>query len=121
MIAIIDYGAGNLKSVERAVTYLGYQGRITSNAETILAADKVILPGVGAARATMQNLNEVGLDAVLRQVYQDDTPLLGICIGIQILFGNFARVECSKDFNLCNIAIVVEMLAAMIAREVQHG
>ena len=86
MIAIIDYGAGNLTSVERAVKYLGYDGKITADSETILTADKVIFPGVGAARATMDNLNAGGLSEILKQVYNAGKPMLGICIGIQILF-----------------------------------
>ncbi|MBI1923770.1 imidazole glycerol phosphate synthase subunit HisH [Candidatus Poribacteria bacterium] len=88
MIAIIDYGAGNLTSVARALAYLGYDGRITADPEMILEADKVIFPGVGAARATMDNLNAGGLSAVLRQVYESGKPMLGICIGIQILFNH---------------------------------
>lgn len=86
MIAIIDYGAGNLTSVERAVKYLGYDGKITADSETILTADKVIFPGVGAARATMDNLNAGGLSEKLKQVYNAGKPMLGICIGIQVLF-----------------------------------
>ena len=86
MIAIINYGAGNLTSVERAVTYLGYDGKITADAETILSSEKVIFPGVGAARATMDNLNACGLADVLKSCYKTGKPMLGICIGIQILF-----------------------------------
>ena len=86
MIAIIDYGAGNLTSVERAVTYLGYDGKITADADAILSAEKVIFPGVGAARATMDNLNARGLADVLKSCYKTGNPMLGICIGIQILF-----------------------------------
>ena len=70
MIAIIDYGAGNLTSVERAVTYLGYDGKITADADTILSSEKVIFPGVGAARATMDNLNVHGLADVLKSCYK---------------------------------------------------
>ena len=86
MIAIIDYGAGNLTSVERAVQYLDYDGKITADPQTILDAEKVIFPGVGAARATMDNLNTAGLAEVLWEVYKSGKPMLGICIGIQILF-----------------------------------
>ena len=86
MIAIIDYGAGNLTSVERAVTYLGYDGKITADTETILSSEKVIFPGVGAARATMDNLNVHGLSDVLKSCYKTGKSMLGICIGIQILF-----------------------------------
>ena len=86
MIAIIDYGAGNLTSVERAVQYLGYDGKITADPQTILGAETVIFPGVGAARATMDNLNAAGLAEILWEVYKSGKPMLGICIGIQILF-----------------------------------
>lgn len=86
MIAIIDYGAGNLTSVERAAQYLGYDGKITADPQTILEAEKIIFPGVGAARATMDNLNAAGLSEILWKVYKSGKPMLGICIGIQILF-----------------------------------
>ena len=86
MIAIIDYGAGNLTSVERAVTYLGYDGEITADTDIILSSEKVIFPGVGAARATMDNLNADGLADVLKTCYKTGKSMLGICIGIQILF-----------------------------------
>ena len=86
MIAIIDYEAGNLTSVGRALAHLGYKNEITSAAETILAADRVIFPGVGAAKATMQTLQKRGLNQVLTDFYRTGRPMLGICIGIQILF-----------------------------------
>ena len=86
MIAIIDYEAGNLTSVARALTHLGYKNEITSTPETILAADRVIFPGVGAAKATMQTLQKRGLNQVLTDFYRTGKPMLGICIGIQILF-----------------------------------
>ena len=86
MIAIIDYDAGNLTSVARALTHLGYKNEITAAAETILAADRVIFPGVGAAKATMQTLQKRGLNQVLTDFYRTGRPMLGICIGIQILF-----------------------------------
>ena len=86
MIAIIDYDAGNLTSVARALTHLGYKNEITAAAETILAADRVIFPGVGAAKATMQTLQRRGLNEVLTDFYRTGRPMLGICIGIQILF-----------------------------------
>ena len=86
MIAIIDYKAGNLTSVARALDHLGYENQITDDAETILAAERVIFPGVGAAKATMENLNNHSLDDILVQYYKSGKPMLGICIGIQILF-----------------------------------
>ena len=86
MIAIIDYEAGNLTSVARALTHLGYKNQITPTAETILTADRVIFPGVGAAKATMQTLHKRGLNQVLADFHRTGKPMLGICIGIQILF-----------------------------------
>ena len=86
VIAIIDYNAGNLTSVARALTHLGHKNEITAAAETILAADRVIFPGVGAAKATMRTLQKRGLNEVLTDFYRTGRPMLGICIGIQILF-----------------------------------
>ena len=87
MIAIVDYKAGNLASVKRALEYLGHECEITDRAEKIVAADRVILPGVGAAGATMENLRALNLVDVLRDdVARAGKPFLGICIGIQVLF-----------------------------------
>ena len=86
MIAIIDYKAGNLTSVARALDSLGYENRITDDIDTILYAERVIFPGVGAAKATMGNLQKSSLDEVLLKFYKSGKPMLGICIGIQILF-----------------------------------
>ncbi|MCY4401222.1 MAG: imidazole glycerol phosphate synthase subunit HisH [Candidatus Poribacteria bacterium] len=86
MIAIIDYKAGNLTSVARALDHLGYENEITDDVNTILDAERVIFPGVGAAKATMDNLQIGSLDGVLIKFYESGKPMLGICIGIQILF-----------------------------------
>ena len=86
MIAIIDYDAGNIKSVEKALKYLGKDAVITRDREEILSADKVILPGVGAFGDAMYNLKKYGLDEVLREVAERQIPLLGICLGLQLLF-----------------------------------
>ena len=86
MVAIIDYEAGNLTSVARALTHLGYENQITSDPEAIVAAERVIFPGVGAAKATMETLQRRGLNEVLIDFYRTGKPMLGICIGIQILF-----------------------------------
>ncbi len=86
MTAIIDYNAGNLKSVEKALTMLGEPCTITGNAAEILSADKVILPGVGAFKDAMEQLRRAELDKVIREVIQKDTPFLGICLGLQLLF-----------------------------------
>lgn len=86
MIAIVDYRAGNLTSVARALEHLGHRSEITDRADRIRAAERVILPGVGAAGATMENLRALGLDQVLREeVCAAGKPFLGICIGIQVL------------------------------------
>ena len=86
MIAIIDYNAGNWTSVQRAVNYLGFQAEITTDPDLIQSAEKIIFPGVGAAKATMTTLRERGLDLILRQSFEVGKSMLGICIRIQILF-----------------------------------
>ena len=86
MIAIIDYDAGNIKSVEKALQKLGQEVIITRDAETILNADKVILPGVGAFGDAMANLKKYELDKVIYQVVEKNIPFLGICLGLQLLF-----------------------------------
>ena len=86
MTAIIDYDAGNLKSVEKALQALGEETVITRDREEILAADRVILPGVGAFGDAMEKLHQYGLVEIIRQVVQKGTPFLGICLGLQLLF-----------------------------------
>ncbi|HEY31509.1 MAG TPA: imidazole glycerol phosphate synthase subunit HisH [Dehalococcoidia bacterium] len=86
MITIIDYGAGNLRSVVNAIARLGYQTKITSNADDVLAAKVLILPGVGAAGDTMANLNRLQLTGPINQYISDGKPFLGICVGLQVLF-----------------------------------
>ena len=86
MIAIIDYDAGNIKSVEKALLLLGQEIVVTKDRETILGADKVILPGVGAFGEAMEHLKNYGLDKVIHEVVERQIPLLGICLGMQLLF-----------------------------------
>lgn len=86
MIAIIDYGAGNLRSVVNAISRLGYQAEVTSRPAEVLKAQAVILPGVGAAADTMANLRQQGLDSPIRQFIAGGKPFLGVCIGMQVLF-----------------------------------
>ena len=86
MIAIIDYDAGNLKSVEKALVSLGEETIITRNFSEILSADKVILPGVGAFGDAMAQLKKYELDKVVHEVAEKETPLLGICLGLQLMF-----------------------------------
>lgn len=86
MIAIIDYDAGNIKSVEKALHYLGEEAVITRDAGEILSADKVILPGVGAFGDAMEKLNRYGLVPVIHDVVEKGIPFLGICLGLQLMF-----------------------------------
>lgn len=86
MVAIIDYDAGNIKSVEKAVALLGQEAVLTRNREEILAADHVILPGVGAFGDAMEKLHGYGLVSVIRETADQKTPFLGICLGLQLMF-----------------------------------
>ena len=86
MIAIIDYDAGNIKSVEKAVLSLGEEAVITRDAQTILSADGVILPGVGAFGDAMEKLHSYGLVDVVRECVKKEIPFLGICLGLQLMF-----------------------------------
>ena len=86
MIAIVDYDAGNIKSVEKALEYIGEQPFVTRDSETILSADKVILPGVGSFGDAMEKLQKYGLVEILHEVVKKGIPLLGICLGLQLLF-----------------------------------
>jgi len=86
MIAIIDYGMGNLGSVEKALTYLGYRSVITDSPREAMTADGMILPGVGAMGSAMEALTGKGLDKVVRTFTDTGRPFLGICLGMQMLF-----------------------------------
>lgn len=86
MIAIIDYDAGNLKSVEKALVKLGQDVIVSRNPQDILKADKVILPGVGAFGDAMHNLEKYNLVDTIKEVVENNTPFLGICLGLQLLF-----------------------------------
>ena len=86
MIAIVNYQAGNLTSVQRALSYLGYESKITSNPSEILKAKRVIFPGVGAAGTAMEDLKKTGMGETLKEIYLRKIPLLGICLGTQVIF-----------------------------------
>jgi glutamine amidotransferase len=85
MIVIIDYDAGNLASVFRAVSHLGFSCAITKDVNEIKAADRIIFPGVGAAGAAMESLQQSGLNVVIKEAFSDGKPILGICLGSQII------------------------------------
>ena len=93
MITIVDYKAGNLTSVKRALDHLGIQNRISKDPDTIRKAEQVIFPGVGAAGAAMEVLKERNLDFALKEAFAKGTPILGICIGSQII------LSCSEEGN----------------------
>ena len=86
MIAIIDYDAGNLKSVEKALISLGEEVVVSRERDVLLSADKVVLPGVGAFGDAMNKLSEYGLIEVIKEIVDNNTPFLGICLGLQLLF-----------------------------------
>lgn len=97
MIAIIDYGAGNLRSVVNAITKLGHQPKITSSPGDLLDAQAVILPGVGAAGETMKSLKKLGMVKPIRKFIGEGRPFFGVCLGLQILFDyteEGGRYEC---------------------------
>ena len=86
MIAIVDYDAGNIKSVEKALQFLGQEPVVTRDKETLLQAEKVIVPGVGAFGDAMGKMHQYGLVEVLRKIAGKGTPILGICLGLQLFF-----------------------------------
>jgi glutamine amidotransferase len=86
LIAIIDYGMGNLASVANAFAQLGFKAYITSEPEMVLKADRVVLPGVGAFADAMKNLRNTGMDQVIHETVKRNIPLLGVCLGLQLLF-----------------------------------
>ena len=88
MIAIIDYGAGNLRSVTNALIKLGYQPKVTRDPEDVLNAAAVIFPGVGAAADAMQSLKDSGLDEAIREVIREGQPLFAVCVGMQVLLSS---------------------------------
>jgi len=93
MIAIIDYDAGNIKSVEKALQSLGEDVIVTRDKDILLKAEKVILPGVGAFGDAMQKLNDFGLVEVIKNIVNKGTPFLGICLGLQLLFDSSEEAE----------------------------
>ena len=86
MITIVDYGVGNLFSLKSSFGFAGAEAQVTGDADTLLHAEKIVLPGVGAFEDAARKLRELGLDQVLRQAAAHGTPLLGICLGMQLLF-----------------------------------
>lgn len=100
MVSIIDYDAGNIRSVEKAVSHLGHECTITSDPGVILASDHVILPGVGAFSDAMSHLSERGLCDVVRDVTAKGIPFLGICLGLQLLFDDSEESPGCKGLSI---------------------
>lgn len=106
MIAIIDYDAGNLRSVEKALAHLGVEAVITRDRDAILAADKVVLPGVGAFGDAMDKLKKFGLVNTIYDVVDKKTPFLGICLGLQLMFSGSSESEGVAGLGLLEGEIV---------------
>lgn len=106
MIAIIDYGMGNLHSVSKAVERLGYDAVVTADPKTILEADGAILPGVGAFGDAMQNLRNTGLDEVTAFYAKSGKPMLGICLGMQLLFSKSTEYGQNEGLNLLSGQVI---------------
>lgn len=99
-IAIIDYGVGNLRSVQKAFAARGHDAVVTSDASAISAASHVVLPGVGAFGAAVNHLREAGLENVALEAAHSGKPFLGICVGMQLLFTESEEMGCHRGLNL---------------------
>lgn len=106
MIAIIDYDAGNIRSVEKAFLKLGQDVIITRDREKLLSADKVVLPGVGAFGDAMEKLNNYGLVSVIKEIVAKGTPFMGICLGLQLIFESSEESEGVEGLGLLKGKIV---------------
>ncbi len=106
MIAVIDYGAGNLHSVKNALDFIGAQSVVTSDPHEIAKADKVILPGVGAFGDAMKSLEKTGLDKAVIETAKSGKPLLGICLGLQLMFEESEETAGTKGLGIFKGKIV---------------
>ena len=100
MIAIVDYDAGNLTSVARAISYLGYENIVTGDLGKIKSAERIIFPGVGSAGSAMESLKRLGVDNLLRDLFKEGKPILGICLGTQII------LKQSEEYNTECIGLI---------------
>ena len=112
MITVLDYDAGNIKSVEKALNFLGEEVKITRDREEILSADGVILPGVGAFGDAMEKLHQYGLVDVIHEVVDRQIPFLGICLGLQLMFESS---EETPDQIQCLFGLHLLLFIAVIA------
>jgi len=106
MIAIIDYGMGNLRSVQKAFENLGYRAVITEDRKTVLSAESVVLPGVGAISDAMHRLALNGMDKVIVEVVNQNKPFLGICLGMQLLFDKSHEGGLFEGFKIISGEVV---------------
>jgi len=100
MIAIIDYGMGNLRSVQKGFEKVGFEAVVTTEPKTVLAADRIVLPGVGAFRDCIKNLEEGGFIEPILRVIREGRPFLGICLGLQLLFTESEEFGRHKGLNV---------------------
>ena len=100
MIAIIDYDAGNILSVQKAIEHLGEEAVLTRDKNLLLSADKVILPGVGSFGNAMDKIRGYGLEEVIKEIVENGTPFLGICLGLQIMFDESDETPGVKGLSL---------------------
>jgi glutamine amidotransferase len=115
VIAIVDYGMGNKRSVEKALEHVGAHPRITADHDEIRSADAVVLPGVGAFPEAMRRLRASGLDRVVGDVAGARTPLLGICLGMQLLFGSTTEHE-----GAIGLGLLGGDVTALVAPKLPH-
>ncbi len=120
MIAVLDYAAGNLTSVACAVRHLGFEPTITSDPEVVARAERVIFPGVGAAGATMENLDERGLSQALHDAKKAGKPVLGICIGCQVAFSHSEEDDGTDCLGLLEGDVVPFRFPEGVRRKVPH-
>ncbi|MEE3393771.1 MAG: imidazole glycerol phosphate synthase subunit HisH [Lachnospiraceae bacterium] len=106
MIAIIDYDAGNTKSVEKAVRYLGYECELTRDPDKIRNAERLILPGVGAFGDAMGNIRRFGLEDLIKEGVKEGKPFLGICLGLQLIFATSEESEGVRGLDLVPGSII---------------
>lgn len=106
MIAILDYDAGNLKSVEKALAYLGEESIITRDRKEVEAADRLILPGVGSFGAAMEQLKKYDIDKMLKEAVESGKPVLGICLGLQLLFDGSEECPGTEGLHLLEGSIL---------------
>jgi glutamine amidotransferase len=99
-LAVVDYGMGNRRSVQKALEHVGASAAITRDVHRIAAADGVVVPGVGAFPLAMRNLRELGLEEALHERGADGTPILGICLGMQLLFERSEEIEPTEGLGL---------------------